>query len=415
MKQGKVMVLAALDTKGDEAQFICALLKELGQIPLLVDLGVLGEAAVAPDISRDEVLERGGRTRTALLEQSDRGLVVDTLIAGAEALTRERFAAGDLAGIVAIGGSGGTSIGTAAMRQLPLGVPKVMVSTIASGDVQPYVGMKDVCMINSVVDFGGVNAISEPILRSACGAISGMITARALPPLSPKSRKPLIAASMFGVTTPLIEKAQRRLATAGYELVPFHATGIGGRTMEALIAEGVFAGVLDLTTTEWADEVVGGTLSAGPERLGAAAKARLPQIVAPGALDMVNFVGLAGLPAKFQGRTIHRHNENVVLLRTTADECREIGRRIAEKLNLSTGPVTVMFPRHGISALDIAGGVFFDPEADAALLEELERTLEPSVKLNVIDAHINDDAFAEACCQELLDQLHTIHARSPHA
>ena len=402
----KIMVLAALDTKGDEAAFICDLLGRLGNKTLLVDLGVLGEPAFRADIASDLVLAKGGSSRAELLALKDRGLVVDALTVGAEVLARERFETGELAGILAIGGSGGTTVGTAAMRQLPFGIPKVMVSTIASGDVQPYVGMKDICMLNSVADFGGVNAISEPVLRSACGAISGMVAAQALPGQpTAKSSKPLIAASMFGVTTPLIEKAQKILTTAGYELVPFHATGIGGKTMEALIDEGVFAAVLDLTPTEWADEVVGGTLSAGPHRLEAAARAGLPQVVAPGALDMVNFVGPAGLSAKFEGRKVHRHNENVVLLRTTATECIEIAERIADKLNASRGPVTFMFPQHGVSALDIEGGAFYDADADAVLLKTLERTLKPRVKLKVIDAHINDDSFAQACCQELLAQL----------
>ncbi len=410
-KASKVMVLAALDTKGDEARFIRETLEMLGDEVLLVDIGVLGNTVVTADISRDEVLAKGGNSRAALLAHGARSSVVDALISGAEGLTCELWKAGTLGGVLAIGGSGGTSIGTAAMRQLPLGVPKVMVSTIASGDVQPYVGMKDICMINSVVDFSGVNAISEPILRSACGAISGMMRARALPNGARKTR-PLVAASMFGVTTPLVEKLAKRLAAAGFELVPFHATGIGGKTMEALIGEGVFAGVLDVTTTEWADEVVGGTLSAGPERLGAAASAGVPQVVAPGALDMVNFVGPAGLPEKFQGRTLHRHNENVILLRTTADECAEIGRRIAEKLNESAGPTVFLFPRYGVSALDIEGGAFYDADADTALLRALERHLNPTVRLEVIEAHINDNAFAEACCRELLAHL---PSRSAHA
>lgn len=409
----KVMVLAALDTKGDEARFICDLLRQLGDTPLLVDLGVLGDSKVQADITRDTVLAKGHSSRAELLEQGDRALIVDALIAGAEVLARELFGAGILGGVLAIGGSGGTSIGTAAMRQLPLGIPKIMVSTIASGDVQPYVGMKDICMINSVVDFSGVNAISQPILRGACGAISGMLRARALPdtPLE-KNPRPLVAASMFGVTTPLLEKAKKRLAAAGYELVPFHATGIGGKTMEALIEEDIFAAVFDVTTTEWADEVVGGTLSAGPGRLGAAARTGLPQVVAPGALDMVNFVGPAGLPERFKGRTIHRHNENVVLLRTTAAECREIGRRIAEKLNASQGPVTFLFPKQGVSALDKEGGAFYDPAAAAALLETFEHDLNSNIKVVVVDAHINDDSFAEVCCQELLAHL---PIRSAHA
>ena len=412
-RESRVMVLAALDTKAAEAVFICEILRRLGRTPLLVDIGVLGEAACEPDISSDDVLRRGGATRAELLAGGDRARVVDTLAAGAEVLARELHREGALSAVLALGGSGGTTVGTAAMRQLPLGVPKVMVSTIASGEVQRYVGMKDICMLHSVVDFSGVNAISEPILRNACGAVAGMLAAQDLRRLEPpREARPLIAASMFGVTTALIDKAQKLLAQEGYELVPFHATGIGGRTMETLIDEGVFVGVLDLTTTEWADEVVGGTLTAGPTRLEAAARAGIPQVVAPGALDIVNFVGPAGLPEAFRERTHHRHNDSVVLLRTTAAECAEIGRRIAEKLSASRGPVTFLFPRLGISALDRAGAPFFDPAANEALLGALRAHLSPAITLKVLEAHINDDAFAEACCRDLLAHL---TPRSTHA
>jgi uncharacterized protein (UPF0261 family) len=281
-----------------------------------------------------------------------------------------------------------------------------MISTMASGDTRPFVDISDVTMLNSVADIAGLNPISETVLTAGAGALAGMIRARAAHPPAAGSDR-LIAATMFGVTTPLVERCRVLLAEAGYTLVPFHATGVGGRTMEALIGEGFFAGVLDLTTTEWADEVVGGALSAGPHRLEAAARSGIPQVVAPGALDMVNFVGTAGVPAKFAGRLIHRHSASVHLMRTTPAENAEIGRRIAEKLNAATGPVAFLFPRRGVSALDIADGPFAFPEADGALLAALQQNLAPRVRLDILDCHINDDVFARAAVDTLLDFLGT--------
>jgi len=268
-------------------------------------------------------------------------------------------------------------------------------------------------MIHSVVDFSGLNSISRPMLRNAVGAVCGMVRAgatpdRAMPGVARRAaegEERLVAASMFGVTTPCVNKCRGLLLSSNLQLIPFHATGIGGRTMESLIEEGFFTAVLDITTTEWADEVVGGTLSAGPTRLEAAAKAGLPQVIVPGALDMVNFVGPTGLPEKFHGRTIYRHNENVILMRTTAAECREIGRRIAEKLNAATGSTTVVFPLRGVSALDVQGGLFYDPDANQSLLEALKAHCRPSVQILAVDAHINDEPFAQKCCDELLANL----------
>jgi uncharacterized protein (UPF0261 family) len=306
-----------------------------------------------------------------------------------------------LAGVISVGGSGGTTVGTAAMRALPLGVPKVMVSTIASGDTRPFVDISDILMLNSVADLSGINPISEEILGNAAAALDGMIRARRARPARPAAQR-LVAASMFGVTTPQGVRCSQLLAEGGYTLVPFHATGIGGRTMESLIAQGYFAGVLDLTTTEWADEVVGGTLSAGPHRLEAAARTGTPQVVAPGALDMVNFFGSGGVPERLAGRLVHRHSENSYLMRTTPAENTEIGRRIAEKLNAATGPVAVLFPLDGLSALDRKGQPFFAADADAALLRALQRNLRPTIRLETLDYHINDEAFARAAVDTLL-------------
>jgi len=411
-----VALIATLDTKGEEAGFLRDCILGTGLGVTVIDVGVRDKPSIDADITRDAVAERGGASIAALQQADNRGDALDTMIRGVQSVISDLYHRREIAGVVSIGGSGGTAIGTAAMRQLPLGIPKVMVSTLASGDTQPYVGTKDVCMIHSVVDFNGLDPISRPILRNAAGAVCGMVQASAASDhAADRAGQPgkgavrgdvrLVAASMFGVTTPCLNKARALLLASGLQLIPFHATGIGGRTMESLIEEGFFTAVLDITTTEWADEVVGGTLSAGPTRLEAGAKAGLPQVVVPGAIDMVNFVGPAGLPEKFKGRTIYRHNENVILMRTTGAECREIGRRIAEKLNVARGPTTIVFPSKGLSALDVPGGPFHDPEADQALLDSLREHCRSPVEVRVVDAHINDDAFAQVCCDELLANL----------
>lgn len=403
-----IVLLATLDTKSDEAGFLRDCIRVAGFDVTLIDVGVHPGPTIAPDVPRQRVAESGGSSIESLLRENNRGLAIDVMLRGAGNLVAEVCELNELAGVISLGGSGGTAIGCAAMRRLPLGVPKVMISTLASGDTQPYVGEKDICMIHSVVDFCGLNPVIEPILRNAAGAICGMVQARraAAASTEPTGKgAPLVAASMFGVTTPCVNKSRALLEAVGLRLVPFHATGIGGRAMESLIEEGFFAAVLDITTTEWADEVVGGTLSAGPKRLAAGAKSGLAQVIVPGALDMVNFVGPAGLPEKFHGRTVFRHNENVTLMRTTAAECREIGRRMAERLNEARGPTTVVFPLRGLSALDAAGSPFFDPDADRALLDALSEHCRPPIHVMPVDCHINDDEFAERCCRELLVNL----------
>jgi uncharacterized protein (UPF0261 family) len=406
-----VILIATLDTKGEEALFMRNSIRKVGLPVRVIDVSILGQPLFKADIPREVVASKANVPFPHLTAQRDRAQAVEAMRVGVTKIATELHDRGEVAGVISIGGSGGTTIGTAAMRALPLGVPKVMLSTLAAGDVSDYVGSKDVCMMHSVVDFCGVNPISEVVLRNACGAICGMIqinratTAHHAQAGEPRQHKALVAASMFGVTTPCINHARAHLKKAGLELVPFHATGSGGRIMESLIAEGFFCGLLDLTTTEWADEVVGGSLSAGTTRLEAAGKAGLPQVVAPGALDMVNFVGVDAFPERFKGRRIHRHNENVVLMRTTAEECYEIGRRVAGKLNAAKGHVTVMFPNKGLSSLDVAGGVFYNPEADQALLEALRKYCRPEVEVRVLELHINDDAFAAVCCQQLLASL----------
>jgi uncharacterized protein (UPF0261 family) len=320
---------------------------------------------------------------------------------GAPVILSRLAAAGRIHGVISLGGGGGTAIATAAMRALPTGFPKLMVSTLASGNVAPYVGVKDIVMFPSVVDVAGLNRISRQLLTRAAGAICGMVEI----PVSAAADKPIIVASQFGNTTPCIEHAKKVLEAAGYEVIVFAATGTGGRTMESLIETGLVAGVLDLTTTEWADELVGGVLSAGPTRLEAAAKTGIPTVVSTGCLDMVNFGPPETVPAKFAGRKFYQHNPQVTLMRTTSDECAQLGKILAEKINRSTGPVKVLLPLRGGSAISAPGGPFHDAAADLELFASLKINLRPDVAATELDANINDPEFAEACAKALLQLL----------
>ena len=403
-----ILLIGTFDTKGEEYAYVRSLIVERGLPVLTMDLGVLGDVGSAPfpiDISAEQVAGAGGTPLATLRERKDRGSAVEVMLAGARTLIRELHAAGRFGAVLGLGGGGGTTMIAAAMRELPVGVPKLMVSTMASGNTAPYVDVKDITMMYSVVDIAGLNPISRQILANAAGAICGMVeqAARMRPETAPQ--RPLIAATMFGVTTPCVTAARKRLEDAGYDVLVFHATGTGGRAMEGLIDDGWFAGVLDVTTTEWCDEVVGGVLSAGPDRLSAAARKGIPQVVSVGALDMVNFGGMETVPDRFRGRTLYRHNPTVTLMRTTPDECREIGCRIAEQLNRATGIVTVLLPLRGVSMLDAEGQPFHDPEADRALFESLRQHAGPGVAVRALDAHINDPEFARALADELLGHL----------
>jgi uncharacterized protein (UPF0261 family) len=355
---------------------------------------------VRPDVARGEVARAAGADVAELERAGDRGAAVEAMGAGAEAVITRLQREGRIEGVLALGGSGGSSIATRAMRALPVGFPKLMVSTLASGDTRPYVGAVDVTMMYSVVDISGVNRVSARIMANAAGAIAGMVRAR-VPALE---AKPLIGATMFGVTTPCVTEARRRLEERGYEVLVFHATGTGGQSLEALVKDGFLEGVLDVTTTELADELVGGVLSAGPERLTAAGAAGVPQVVSLGALDMVNFGPRETVPARFEGRNLYVHNATVTLMRTTPEECRELGREIGRKLSAATGPTVLFVPLRGISMIAVEGQPFHDPDADAALLEGLHETLEPHVELVECDDEVNDPVFAHAMA-ERLDEL----------
>jgi uncharacterized protein (UPF0261 family) len=393
-----VVLVGTLDTKGHEFDFLRERLREHGVDVVLVDCGITGEPLAEPDIRREEVAAAVGADVGALAAAGDRGAAVAAMADGATTVVTRLHAEGQLDGILSLGGSGNSALATQAMRALPVGVPKLMVSTVASGDTRPYVGASDVTMMYSVVDIAGVNRVSARIMTNAAGMIAGAVTGR-LPELG--ESKPLVGATMFGVTTPSVTTARARLEELGYEVLVFHATGTGGQSMETLATGGFLSGVLDITTTELADELVGGVLSAGPDRLEAAGRLGLPQVVSLGALDMVNFGPRETVPEKFASRNLYVHNPTITLMRTTPDECRELGRQIGRKLSAATGPVALYVPLRGVSMIAVEGQVFHDPEADAALLEGLHEALGPSVEVHEEDADVNDPAFATAMAERL--------------
>jgi uncharacterized protein (UPF0261 family) len=396
-----VVLLGTLDTKGKEYEYLRDRLREQGVDVMVVDAGVF-EPLAAADVPQEEVAAAAGADVGALREAGDRGAAVDTMARGAAEVVRRLHEEGRLDGILAVGGSGNSSIAAAAMRVLPVGVPKLIVSTLASGDTRPYVGASDVSMTYSVVDISGLNRISERILSNAAGAIAGM--AKTSVPES-KGAKQLIGATMFGVTTPAVTRARERLEELGYEVLVFHATGTGGQSMEALARGGFLAGILDLTTTELADELVGGVLSAGPDRLEAAGELGLPQVVSLGALDMVNFGPRETLPPQFEDRTIYIHNPTVTLMRTTPEECAELGRQIARKLSGATGPTALFVPLRGVSMIATEDQPFHDPAADEALFAALRDGLGDNVELHELDLDVNNPAFADAMANRLHELL----------
>lgn len=399
-----VLLVGTLDTKGDEVAYLRDRLQKANVPVLIVDAGVNGPASFTPDITRDEFYSTVGVKIQDLRDAGDRGRAISTAAAAAAKLASQLFQQGKISAVLALGGSAGTTIGTAAARALPLGAPKVIVSTLASGDVRHYVGTRDVMMLYSVVDLAGLNRISRRVLASAADAMIGLWQGQTTRPVATESDRPIITATMFGVTTPCVEAARRELENAGNEVLVFHATGTGGRTMEGLIHDKLVCGVLDLTTTELADELVGGVMAAGPDRLTAAAMAGVPQVISLGALDMVNFGPPETVPAKFQDRRFYHHNPSVTLMRTTPEENDQLGKQIAEKASAARGPTAVLVPLRGVSAIDAEGKPFWWPEADTALFQSL-RNWAYGFELIELDLHINDPAFAKAAAETLLRLL----------
>jgi uncharacterized protein (UPF0261 family) len=378
---------------------VAALIARHGHKPLLIDVGTGGPATVQPDVTREQVAAAAGIDLAALMAKKDRGECVVAMTKAAPAFVAKLAAEGRIDGIISLGGGGGTAIGTAAMRALPLGFPKLMVSTLAAGNVAPYLGTKDITMMPSIADVAGLNRLSRVIFTRAAGAICGMVGA--VPEVG--ASKPLIVASQFGNTTICVTEAKKVLEAAGYEVLVFAATGTGGRIMESVIESGIVAGVLDITTTEWADELVGGNLNAGPDRMDAAAKANVPVVVAPGCLDMVNFGEMASVPTKFKGRNLYIHNPQITLMRTTADECRQLGEIVAKKANAYQAGTAIMIPLKAISVISAAGQPFHDAAADEALFSALKANAK--VPVQEFDLAINDKEFAQACAYKLIELI----------
>ncbi|MFL6664805.1 MAG: Tm-1-like ATP-binding domain-containing protein [Rhizobacter sp.] len=382
-------VAGTFDTKGRELFYLRQRLEKVGLRVVTVDLSTSGRPSPASVHPREVARHHPDGERAVFTD--DRGSAVAAMAIAFERFVRTRR---DVGGLISAGGSGGTTLATRAMRALPVGVPKVMVSTMASGDTRPYVGPSDICMMYSVTDVQGINRISEKVLANAAHALAGMI---AHPPPVDAGTKPAIGLTMFGVTTPCVQAVTKRLADE-LDCIVFHATGVGGQSMEKLVESGLLSGVIDVTTTEIADEIGGGVLSAGPHRLDVFARHPVPYVGSCGALDMVNFGAWDTVPERHRGRRLVRHNPTVTLMRTTPEECRAIGAFIASKLNAMAGPVRFLVPEGGVSSIDRAGQPFHDPEADRALFSAIEQQFRPGANRRLVrlPLHLNDEAFADA-------------------
>lgn len=397
-----IAIAGTFDTKGAEYLYVKELIESLGLGTFTIHTGVF-EPTFKPDVSNAQVAEAAGMDIKTLVDKKDRALATEVLSKGMEKLVLKLYKQGKFHGIISFGGTGGTSLVTPAMKALPIGVPKVMVSTVASGNTAPYVGASDIIMMPSIVDVAGINSISTKIFTNAVFAIAGMVKFENKKVVD---KKPLIAATMFGVTTPCVTAATKYLEKRGYEVLIFHATGIGGQSMEALIAGGFIEGVLDLTTTEWADEIIGGVLNAGPYRLEAAGKNHIPQVVSVGALDMCNFGTYDTIPKKFERRNLYKHNPTVTLMRTNVEENEAIGKKLVEKLNMAKDKTTLMLPLKGISGIDVEGQPFYGVEEDKMLFDTLRNGVNKnSVEVIEMNCAINDVEFAEAAAQKLIDLM----------
>ena len=404
-----IAVAGTFDTKGKEFLYVKELIEELGLKTYMINTGVFN-SEIEVDVSNKEIAKEAGYDIEDIVSRRDRAMATEALSKGMELLIPRLYAEGKFDGIISFGGSGGTSLVTPAMRALPIGVPKMMVSTMASGNVSQYVGTSDIIMMPSIVDVAGLNKISKTIFKNAVLAIAGMVGMADKIKEVEEDEKPLIAATMFGVTTPCVDFAKEYLEERGYEVLVFHATGTGGKTMESLIDAGFFKGVLDITTTEWCDEIVGGVLGAGPNRLEAAGRNHVPQVVSVGALDMVNFGPIDTIPEKFKSRNLYKHNPTVTLMRTTVEENIKFGQKIAEKLNASFGKTVLILPLKGVSMIDAPGQPFYGSKEDEALFDTLKNNIDKD-KVNIVemDNNINEKAFAQRAAEELIKMLEVLN------
>jgi uncharacterized protein (UPF0261 family) len=387
-----VVVAATLDTKEKEALFVRDCIAAWGLNVILIDTGILGSPTITPDISRDEVAQAVGSSTALLAKQGHKGAAIAKQAEGLGRIGQKLHAEGRLDGMIGLGGGQGTSICTAAMRQLPLGVPKLMLSTVASGLFRfgPYVGAKDLCMMFSVTDIAGINVVSRPILANAANAIAGMVMGRQPPPLT---EKPAIALTMLGITTPGAMAVKTRLESMGYDVVPFHAAGPGGAAMEALIETGKFSAVIDFNMHELVNQLCGGLVGV-PDRLGALTRSRIPAVISVGGIDILSFESLEKAPEKYQDRPFVVHNAQITHILAGPAEARSAAQAMIKQLNRALGPVIVVIPVKGFSEFNQAGRELWGPESNQALWETLQAGLRPEIPLILVDAHINAPAFA---------------------
>lgn len=400
-----IAIAGTFDTKGAEYFYVKQLVEQWGLHALMIHTGVF-EPTFEPDITNEQIANAAGYHIEEIVEKKDRALAMEVLSKGMEQLIPQLYKEGKFDGILSFGGSGGTALVTAAMRALPIGVPKLMVSTMASGDVARYVGTSDIIMMPSIVDVAGLNKISKTVFKNAVLAMAGMVGTADRLQADEEEEKPLVAATMFGVTTPCVTYAKQYLEEKGYEVLVFHATGTGGKTMESLISAGFFKGVLDLTTTEWCDELVGGILAAGPNRCEAAAKQKIPQVMSVGAVDMVNFGPMNEVPKQFANRNLYKHNPMVTLMRTTEEENVAIAEKLAQKLNMATKDTILMLPLGGVSAIDAKEQPFYGPKEDEALFQTLRAKVNTDVvEIIEMDNNINDPVFGQTAAQKLIELM----------
>ena len=395
-----IAVIGALDTKGNEFLFVKKEIEKRGHTALVINVGIVKDPGFEPEVPADEVAKASGSSLAVLREKSDRGLAIDTMSRGIAKVMVDLHAADQIQAVISMGGSAGTEIGTAAMRALPLGVPKVMVSTLASGDTKPYVGTRDIVMVPSIVDVAGINRISARAYANAVGAVIGMVET----PAPDIEEKPLLAASMFGNTTPVVNRCRSIMEENGYEVLIFHAVG-APETLESLVVDGYIAGLLDITTTEWADEITGGVLPGGPNRYDVVSQRGIPQVVVPGCIDMANFSARETVPNQYNDRRFNQWASNVTLMRTTPEENAKIGRILAEKANKSSGPVAFFLPLKGLSMLDAPDKEFWWPEANQALFDAIKGNLKSEIPIYELDCNINDNEFADAIANKMLELL----------
>jgi len=394
-----ILIIATLDTKGPETSYIKDLIETKGHQVLVMDTGILGPPPFQPDLSRDEVAQATGIPIEELIRIKDKGRAIQTMAEGSKKIVQQLYREGKIAGVIGLGGSQGTEIGTSAMRALPLGFPKLMVSTVASGYAQfgTYVGTKDLLMMHSVVDILGLNVFLRTILSNAAGAIMGMVERGAK---IEKPEKKQVGITIYGTTTPGCMVAKAYLESKGFEVVAFHPNGTGGRAMEEMVEEGILNGVLDMTTHELTDELVGGLHRAGPNRLEAAGKRGIPQVVVPGSIDFIVTGPVTSLQPEYRNRNYIAHNPNITLVRTSSEEMKTIGKIMASKLNEASGPTVVMIPLKGFSYPNRKGEALYDEGGNQVFIKTLKENLR-GIKVIEIDAHINDPEFANAAAQTM--------------